>query len=33
MLLALPMILLYEAGIIAASAVRPTRASDASPSE
>ena len=33
MLLALPMILLYEAGIIAASAVRPTRTPDPSPSE
>jgi sec-independent protein translocase protein TatC len=33
MLLALPMILLYEAGIIAASAVRPTRNPDPSPSE
>ena len=33
MLLALPMILLYEAGIIAASAVRPTRDPDTSPSE
>ena len=33
MLLALPMVLLYEAGIIAASAVRPTRDPDASPSE
>src|SRR6476661_8582093 len=33
MLLALPMILLYEAGILAASAVRPTRDPDTSPSE
>ena len=33
MLLALPMILLYEAGIVAASAVRPTRDPDAAPSE
>jgi sec-independent protein translocase protein TatC len=33
MLLALPMILLYEAGILAASAVRPTRQRDPSPSE
>jgi sec-independent protein translocase protein TatC len=33
MLLALPMILLYEAGIVAASAVRPTRDPDTSPSE
>src|SRR4051812_5746404 len=33
MLLALPMILLYEASIVAASAVRPTRTPDPSPSE
>jgi len=33
LLLALPMILLYEAGIIAASTVRPTRDADVSPSE
>jgi sec-independent protein translocase protein TatC len=33
MLLAVPMILLYEAGIIAASAVRPTRAGGVSTSE
>jgi Sec-independent protein secretion pathway component TatC len=33
MLLAVPMILLYEAGSLAASAVRPTRASGASTSE
>jgi sec-independent protein translocase protein TatC len=33
LLLAVPMILLYEAGIVAASAVRPTRGADVSPSE